>query len=435
MSAFVKVKTFDSHEVKTTWEDSNETSRQDERVVSSCAEREIMTTREMVLNHRLTAFSVEACRREIRSLHRYSLDGPALLRVGRRLLAALLCALLVPMSQLDLYAQEPSPTQGSGNSQTTGQQADPSAQALTSDQLDQLVAPIALYPDALVAQILAASTYPTQIVEADRWRQKQGDKSASKIGTAANKQSWDPSVKALTAFPTVLAQLDKNLDWTTNLGNAYYNQPKDVMNAVQAMRKRAQASGDLKTSSQQTVSTSNGSVLIAPANPSVVYVPEYNPWVVYGAPVVAYPGFFYAPAPGIAFGAGLAIGFGVGIGIAAFGGFGWGWHNWRCGWNSRTVVYNHTTFITHSRTVINRGLNRPGGPSRYAGARRAGGRGAVERANFNHQASHAGRQASRVDTGFHGDQRSTASRSSGSRSFSAPRRSSAPSREGGGGRR
>jgi hypothetical protein len=435
MNAFTMAKTFDSHVVNTTQEDGNETIRQDERVVFSCAEREIMTTREMELNQRLTAFSIETCRREVQSLYRYSVTYAVLLRVGRQLLAAVLCVLVAPMSQLDLYAQQPSPAQGSGDSQTSGQQAQPSAQALTPDQLDQLVAPIALYPDALVAQILGASTYPTQIVEANRWIQKQGKESASKIADAANKQSWDPSVKALTAFPSVLAQLDKNLDWTTNLGNAYYNQPKDVMAAVQAMRKRAQASGKLKSTSQQNVSTSNGSVVIAPANPSVVYVPEYNPWVVYGAPVVAYPGFAYAPAPGFAFGAGLAIGFGVGIGIGAFGGFGWGWHNWRCGWNSRTVVFNHTTFITHSRTVINRGVNRPGGPGRYAGARGTGGRGAVERANFNHQAGHVGGQAARADTGFHDDQRSQASRSSASRSASAPRRASAPRHDAGGGHR
>jgi hypothetical protein len=163
-------------------------------------------------------------------------------------------------------------------------------QPLTPDQLNQLVAPIALYPDTLIAQILAAATYPIQIVDADRWRRSQSGTS-QQIASKANDQSWDPSVKALTAFPTVLAQLDKNLDWTTTLGNAYYNQPQDVMDAIHAMRQSAQASGNLKSSAQETVSTANGNIIIAPANPSVVYVPVYNPWAVYGAPLAVYPGF------------------------------------------------------------------------------------------------------------------------------------------------
>jgi Protein of unknown function (DUF3300) len=289
---------------------------------------------------------------------------------GKQALAALLCALLLPMSQIDLYAQE-------GTTAAQSQQGPPpagpnagaqaQAQPLTPDQLNQLVAPIALYPDALVAQILGASTYPTQVVEADRWRASQASATPQQIATEANNQNWDPSVKALTAFPTVLAQMDKNLEWTTNLGNAYYNQPQDVMDAVQAMRHRAQSSGNLKSTSQQAVSTVNDNIVIAPATPTVVYVPAYNPWLVYGPPLPVYPGFYYAPPPGVIIGAGIAIGFGVGIGIGAFRGFGWGWHNWRCGWHSRAVIYNHTTFITHSRTVINRGFNRPGGPARGFG--------------------------------------------------------------------
>jgi hypothetical protein len=237
------------------------------------------------------------------------------------------------------------------------------AQPLTPDQLDQLVAPIALYPDALIAQTLAASTYPTQIVDADRWLQAQTGASAQQIASKVNSESWDSSVKALTAFPTVLAQMDKNLDWTTNLGNAYYNQPQDVMDAIQSMRKRSQASGNLKATPQQTVSSQNGSIVIAPANPSVVYVPVYDPWAVYGAPLAIYPGFYYAPPPGVVLGAGLAIGFGIGIGIGVFAGWGWGWNNWRLGWHSRAVFFNHATYMTHSRTVTNRGFKSPRGPS------------------------------------------------------------------------
>jgi len=234
---------------------------------------------------------------------------------------------------------------------------------LSAAQLDQLVAPIALYPDALVAQILAAATYPTQVVEADRWRQAQGNAPADQIAAGAEAQNWDPSVKALTAFPTVLAQMDRNIQWTTDLGNAYYNQPQDVMDSVQAMRQKAMAAGQLRSTPQQTVTNEGGAVAIAPANPAVVYVPVYNPWVVYGAPIPVYAGYYYAPPPGVFWG-GLAIGFGVGIGIGLWSHWGWGWGHWGMGWHNHAVYHNHVTYITRSRTVINRGWGRPGGPPR-----------------------------------------------------------------------
>ena len=239
----------------------------------------------------------------------------------------------------------------------------PQGQPLAADQLNQLVAPIALYPDALVAQVLAASTYPTQVVEADRWVQAQGNAPADQLAAAANAQPWDPSVKALVAFPSVLSQMDRNMQWTTDLGNAYYNQPQDVMDAVQQMRQRAQQAGALQSTQQQTVSDDSGEIAIAPANPEVVYVPVYNPWVVYGSPIVAFPGYYYARPPGIFFGVGFGfIGFGYGIPVRPWAPWGWGWHNWGCGWGNRTVVYNRTTYITRSTTVINRGYNRPGAP-------------------------------------------------------------------------
>ena len=178
-------------------------------------------------------------------------------QVIRRGLAVVLSALMimVPMGQGTAFAQsdvapsdvqQPAPPDaGAAAPAADSSQPAPQAQPLTADQLDQLVAPIALYPDALVAQILAAATYPTQVVEADRWRQTQGNAPAAQIAAGAESQNWDASVKALTAFPTVLAQMDKNLQWTTDLGNAYYNQPQDVMDAVQAMRQKAQAAGQL----------------------------------------------------------------------------------------------------------------------------------------------------------------------------------------------
>src|SRR5258708_29896683 len=125
----------------------------------------------------------------------------------------------------------------------------------TPEQMQQLVAPIALYPDSLVAQILAASTFPEQVVEADRWIQAHPDLEGDNLAQAVGQQSWDSSVKALTAFPSVLANMDKNVSWTSSLGDAYYNQQQDVMDAVQEMRQRAQQSGTLESTAQQTVTT------------------------------------------------------------------------------------------------------------------------------------------------------------------------------------
>jgi hypothetical protein len=147
------------------------------------------------------------------------------------------------------------------------QDAQPQAPAhaqQTPDQLQQLVAPIALYPDSLVAQILAASTFPEQVVEADRWLQGHPDLKGDALGQAIDPQPWDPSVKALTAFPSVLGNMDKNLAWTSSLGDAYYNQQQDVMNAVQVMRQRAQTAGNLRSTPQQTVEDQDSNITIQP---------------------------------------------------------------------------------------------------------------------------------------------------------------------------
>src|SRR6266853_1102580 len=180
----------------------------------------------------------------------------------------------------------------------------------TPEQLQQLVAPIALYSDALVAQVLAAATYPDQIVEADRWMQQHTDLNGEQLGQEVDKQLWDPSVKALTEFPSVLANIDKNLSWTSSLGDAYVNQQQDVMNAIQVMRERADKSGNLKSTSQETVTNQGQTIVIEPANPQVVYVPEYDPWLVYGEPLVAWPAWYrypglYLSGPGIVFGLGF----------------------------------------------------------------------------------------------------------------------------------
>ena len=303
-------------------------------------------------------------------------------QMTRQGLAMVLSALMImiPMGQGQAFAQDapmpaaqqaPPPDNGQGVPQD-GQAAQP----LAPDQLNQLVAPIALYPDALVAQVLAASTYPTQVVDADRWRTSQGNAPAEQIAASADSHNWDASVKALTAFPTVLAQMDKNLQWTTDLGNAYYNQPQDVMDAVQAMRQKAQHAGNLRTTPQQTVTDQGGAIAIAPANPAVVYVPVYDPWAVWGTPYPMYPGFYWGPPPGIFWG-GLAVGFGIGIGIGLWGHWGWGWGHWGMGWGhgfggygGRGVYFNHNTYVSRSSLVINRGFSRPGGPPRsFAGTR------------------------------------------------------------------
>ena len=240
--------------------------------------------------------------------------------LGKQSLACLLSlALLFAGGPLSLSAQD-APAQDTQAPPQSGQ-APPYAQQ-TPEQLQRLVAPIALYPDSLVAQILAASTFPEQVVEADRWVQAHPDLKGEALGQAVDQQPWDPSVKALTAFPSVLGNMDKNLSWTSSLGDAYYNQQQDVMDAVQVMRKKAQNAGNLKTTPQQNVTEQDSAIDIEPADPDVVYVPAYDPWLVYGYPIVAWPGWY--PYPGIWFG-GPYLSFGIGFGIGWWGGFGWGW--------------------------------------------------------------------------------------------------------------
>src|SRR5712672_3310024 len=206
------------------------------------------------------------------------------------------------------------------------------------EQLQQLVAPIALYPDALVAQILAAATYPDQVVEADRWLQEHKDLKGQQLGKEVDTQPWDPSVKALAEFPSVLANMDKNLSWTSSLGDAYVNQQQQVMDAVQVMRDRAEMAGNLKSTSQEKVSKKAKTIVIEPAEPEVVYVPAYDPWLVYGGPVIAWPGWY--PYPGIWYG-GPYLSFGLGFGIGYFGGYGWGWGRWGFDWHNHYAIYNH----------------------------------------------------------------------------------------------
>jgi Protein of unknown function (DUF3300) len=221
----------------------------------------------------------------------------------------------------------------------------------TPEQLQQLVAPIALYPDSLVSQILAASTFPEQVVEADRWVQANPDLKGDDLGRAVDQQPWDPSVKALTGFPSVLGNMDKNLAWTSSLGDAYYNQQPDVVDAVQVMRRRAQDAGNLRTTPQQTVTEQDSTISIEPPDPDVVYVPAYDPWLVYGDPIVAWPGWY--PYPGIWYG-GPYLSFGPAFGIGWYRGYGWGWHHWGFDWRDRYVIHDHDRYRSRSNTFYNR---------------------------------------------------------------------------------
>ena len=237
----------------------------------------------------------------------------------------------------------------------------PSHAPQTPEQLQQLVAPIALYPDSLVAQVLAASTFPEQVVEAERWVQAHPDLQGAALSQAVDQQPWDPSVKALTAFPSVLGNMDKNLSWASSLGDAYYNQQQDVMNAVQVMRQRAQEAGNLQTTPQQAVEMQGSTIVIEPASPDVVYVPAYDPWLIYGFPIVAWPGWY--PYPGIWFG-GPYLSWGVGFGIGHFAGFGWGWHHWGFDWHHRYPIYNNGRYYSRSNTFYNRNSYYQGGGAR-----------------------------------------------------------------------
>src|SRR5437016_5819632 len=229
----------------------------------------------------------------------------------------------------------------------------------TPEQLQQLVAPIALYPDALVAQILAASAYPTEIVEADRWVQQHSDLKGQQLAQAVDQQSWDVSVKAIAQFPSVLGNMDKNLSWTSSLGDAYVNQQQDVLDAVQTMRKRAQQAGNLKTTPQENVVTQGQTIVIQPANPDVVYVPAYDPWLVYGSPLIAYPSWYWYPG---LYAVGPGISFGIGFGLGFYAGFGWGWHHWDADWRGRRVMFDHDRYVSHSRTFIDHNHFYRGGP-------------------------------------------------------------------------
>jgi len=263
------------------------------------------------------------------------------------------CALaLVPGDQTLLAIQ---------SSQQSPAPADEQAATIPPEQLESLVAPIALYPDPLLSQTLVAATYPLEIIQLQQWLGKNKDLKDQALADAVKKQDWDPSIQAMAALPDVVKLMADNIKWTTDLGNAFLAQQSDVMDAVQRMRKKAKDGGNLKSSEQQKVETkvveNKQVIVIEQASPEVVYVPSYNPTVVYGALAYPYPPIAYPP-PGY-YAAGMAISFGIGIAMgAAWGGGGWGYN---CGWggnNNVNINYNNNFVRNSNRQNVS---NRTGG--------------------------------------------------------------------------
>ena len=262
----------------------------------------------------------------------------------RGALAVVCAALLVP-GNAPLMAQEKASTPGP---------APEAAAKLPPEQLDSLVAPIALYPDPLLAQTLAASTYPLEIIQLQQWMAKNPNLKDKALADAVAKQPWDPAVQSMAAFPEAVKRLADDVQWTTDLGNAFLAQQSDVMDAVQRMRKKAQDTGALKTTEQQKVETQvveqKTVIIVEPADPQVIYVPSYSPTIVYGPPVYPYPPIYYPPPPppGAAF---VSFTMGVMIGAAFWGGAccACGWH----GGGNNIYINNSNNFnqINHNTNV------------------------------------------------------------------------------------
>jgi len=229
------------------------------------------------------------------------------------------------------------------------------ASGFDTEQLEQLVAPIALYPDALLMQILMASTYPLEIVEADRWISGQPDLKGDALDEALLDKDWDPSVKSLTTLPSVLDQMSENLDWTQDLGDAFLAQETELLDTAQRMRGLAYDAGNLETTEQQSVTQQEDKIIVIQStSPEVIYVPTYSPVVVYGPgwyyPRWFYPRWYYPPRPGYGM---VAFGVGVAVGAAIWGGCRWGWGRS----NVNININRHNTFNRNTNRNFDR--NRP----------------------------------------------------------------------------
>ncbi len=322
------------------------------------------------------------CMRENRTMITKTLVSKLIRNVTQNGLAVL-CSVLLLQTDSPLAAQaQQKPDSPVPKEATVTLPSDEEAAPveIPPDQLDSLVAPIALYPDPMLAQVLAASTYPLEVIQLQQWLTKNKDLKDKALVDAVSKQPWDPSVQGLVAMPEVVKRLADDIQWTTDLGNAFLAQQSGVMEAVQRMRKKAQDAGNLKSNEQQKVETkvveTKQVVVIQQANPEVVYVPSYNPVVVYGPPVYPYPPIYYPP-PGY-YAAGVAISFGVGLAMGAAWGGGWGYG---CGWggNNNITINNNNNF--------NRNTNVNGGNRVNPNGNRTGGAGGN---NWQHNPQHRG---------------------------------------------
>jgi len=313
------------------------------------------------LLNRLAVLPVHRTGRTEYKRNKKELEGdemPDFARGYRHRLVAVICSMLV-------IPGEPSAARSVFASQQSGG-SEEQAPKIPNDQLDSLVAPIALYPDPLLAQVLAASTYPLEIMQLQQWLSKNKDLKDKALQDAVSKQPWDATVQALAALPDVVKRLADDIQWTTDLGNAVLAQQSDVMDAVQRMRAKAKDTGNLKSNEQMKVETkvveSKQVIVVEQSKPDVVYVPSYNPTVVYGPPVYPYPPVSYPP-PGY-YAAGMAISFGVGMAMGAAWGGGWccnsGW-----GSNNEININNNNSYVNNSNrqsqnNVSNRSGNRTG---------------------------------------------------------------------------
>jgi hypothetical protein len=309
-------------------------------------------------------------------------------REGLRPLVAVICSVLLvyQYSWSAARPQQPPPQEAASAP------AEPAAK-IPPDQLDSLVAPIALYPDPMLAQVLAAATYPLELIQLQQWLLKNKDLKDKALADAVAKQPWDPSVQSMAGLPDVVKRLADDIQWTTDLGNAFLAQQSDVMDAVQRMRKKAQDKGNLKSNEQQKVETkvveSKQVIVVEQANPQVVYVPSYNPTVVYGPPPYPYPPVYYPPPPPPGYyAASMAISFGVGVAMGAMWGGGWGYG---CGWGSSNVNINvdnnfnrNTNINGGNRTNNIQGGNRVNNQPTRGGGNRGGG------SSWQHNPQHRG---------------------------------------------
>jgi len=266
-----------------------------------------------------------------------------------RTLTAVLCLALVQGNsscgsktpQSPQSANSPQSAQTPANQQAANDSAEQQPPRIPADQLDSLVAPIALYPDPLLGQVLVASTYPLEVIQLQQWLEKNKNLNDKALVNEISKQPWDPSIQALAPLPEVVKRLADDILWTTDLGNAFLAQQSDVMDAIQRMRQKAQGTGALKSNEQVRVETrvveNKKVIVIEQAIPEVVYVPSYDPVYVYGPPVYPYPAIYYPPYPTGAVVAATAISFGVGVAMGAAWGGGWGWG---CGWGDNDIDIN-----------------------------------------------------------------------------------------------